>query len=264
MIRARLPPRGAPLALDEEIDDALAGCAAPLQRLCAYFQPQVLEIAVRAVARGRIDVDPRDVAQEIWCRLLHDGRRRLRYFCPGRGAFGPFLRSLARQQAVAILREARRRAAVPAHVHDDHPRASLATVDDRLLIQRALDSVRPPPGRVEQALLLEVVVGTATVRQLARRLGLSDAALYKRQQRLQERLVDAGRRLSPPCAPIRGRPLGPITRATPGRSDCMSNSSARLALQEGTRRAASAQPPGAPPVGAPRTSPRSPPRPPKE
>ncbi|MCH9683499.1 MAG: RNA polymerase sigma factor [Deltaproteobacteria bacterium] len=182
------------------IMNALAGDASALSQLCVYYQPQVLRVSMRAAARAGFAEDGHEVAQEVWCRLLDRACRRLQYFSPCRGSFGPFLRLITWQQALSIVSSRARRG------HRDRALESEALVEQsapchatvveaRCLARRIVEVASLQLDDVDRRLLVEIYLGDASVQELAPRMGSSTAALYKRSQRLRSKLARAARRL---------------------------------------------------------------------
>ncbi len=185
----------------ETITHALRGDPDALARLCVHHQPQVLRMATRAATRMGIADDAREVAQEVWCRLLEDGCRRLQYFCRSRGGFGPFIRLVAWQQSltVAVVRARRAQHQRPLErgdlITDTRAPNHAAMVEQRYLVRSILDLASNRLDDMDWILLREVYMGEGSIQELAPRLGTTRAALYKRNQRLRGKLLAAVRRL---------------------------------------------------------------------
>lgn len=92
------------LATDDDrahVDAVIAGDRAAIGRLVRRYTRVVYWIARRDTRLGPEDAD--DVTQRVFIKLLDDGARRLREW---RGeAFEPFLRQVARNEAISFARE---------------------------------------------------------------------------------------------------------------------------------------------------------------
>lgn len=178
----------------EHILAALSGSRPALARLWRHYQPLVrAAVARRAAAFGRQhELD--ELCQEVWVRLLANDRRLLRYFDPERGAFGPFVQLLADQQAQqalrAELRHAWGRTSVEsidrAQWHDYEERGS--TLVRSLWTRRLVRHAQHALDARDYALLVRHTAGGLEITELARELGTSCNALYKRHDRLRTKL----------------------------------------------------------------------------
>lgn len=204
---AASPQPAAPLpSSNVELDpaivrDALHGNPTAQEKLCAWHQRSVLTACHRVLARHSIPIDGQDLAQEVWSRLLGDACRRLRGFRAERGAFGPFLRMVAWQQASRVAKawanrwrrtraaEQRWRPSPAANLPGDDP------VEHRQFLRRVVDVAEPELDSVDCALLQEIAQGDASTRELASDMGHSPSMLYKRRRRLRTKLITATRRL---------------------------------------------------------------------
>lgn len=208
-----VPPRP-PRELDPTIihQAIFEGSPAAFVLLYRHYEGGVRYAIARAAMHSgesrREDVE--DLIQAVWCRLLHNDRRTLRYYDASRGRFGPFLRWVAYQLANDLARRQRRKR---------FPTDGPPPPDDGLMDERALrflvelvqsDFVRKLIARVDAQLtdvdrrvLREHYLGERTLRDLAQELGLTENALAKRNERLKQKLskVAGALRQDQPSAP---------------------------------------------------------------
>ncbi len=91
-------PTHRPELPDERIQGALRGDRGDLDALVEHYWPVVLGAVAARMRRTRVRVQERDeLVQAVWLELLADGCKRLRYYQPGRGSFGYFVRLMAVQ-----------------------------------------------------------------------------------------------------------------------------------------------------------------------
>ncbi len=204
-------------ALDLELEPhiilrALASDARALARLYASYERLVLHTARRTLCRLRLPDPPRELASEVWLRLLDHGCRVLRAFDPARGSFRGFMKMVVWQHALAIARGWRRRTLrEAAHLRREvaEPQTPCVTsiLHHRLLARRILATM-PDLDEVDLVLIEEALLWRTPARALAARFGYSTEALYKRGERLRTRLRVTARALE--GEPMHAEPHGSL------------------------------------------------------
>lgn len=177
------------------ISRAIRGSSQAFDRLFDCYHDRVRYSAARAarVSGYRDDID--DLAHEVWCRLLRNDRRLLGYFDAERGPFGPFIGTLAYQQALATIRWYRRQ--VPdtgLHGGDDEQADQRTSSFAADLIQsdfytKLLRRADGELGESDRLLLREIHLNQRTCRAVAQELGLNENTIYKRNERLKKKLA---------------------------------------------------------------------------
>jgi RNA polymerase sigma factor (sigma-70 family) len=198
----RMPPSPVP-ALDLlTIHRALAGDARAFARLYTSCQPLVLRAARRILGYFQL-TEPsadlaRDLAAEVWLRLLARGWRLLRAFDPARGSFRKYFAMVAFHQGLTIAHRWARRTQheVPSPSVDRlaSSRCEATALHHRMLLRRMLATV-PPLGAVDLVLLEEGLLWQTPARELAPRLGQPAGRLRVRSHRLRARLRVAAQEL---------------------------------------------------------------------
>ncbi|MCX4239188.1 RNA polymerase sigma factor [Paraliomyxa miuraensis] len=169
----------------------------------------IARAAIRAGVSRREDVE--DLIQGVWCRLLDNDRRILRYYDASRGKLGPFLRWVAYQLAQDLARRQHRKS-----FPIDGPPPNDGPVDERALrfvielvqsdlVRKLIAKVDAQLTDVDRRVLREHYLGERTLRDLAKELGLTENALAQRNKRLKNQLQRLAKALlqspDPPSAP---------------------------------------------------------------
>lgn len=146
----------------------------------------------RILARRGLPLDlEEDLLQDIFVSLLKDDCAALADWDPDRGTLDAYLRFYARSRAIDQLRRRRdvavdERRLSAAVERDRPPAAEGAWLDD------ALGRYRAECTEEDWRFLLAVVEGRETA-ELESVFALSTAAVYKRKQRLRDRLLEIRR-----------------------------------------------------------------------
>ncbi len=172
-----------------------AGARAAFQRLYRHYDVRLRASVARAAIsmnyRHRID----ELHQDVWRRLLDNDRRLLRYFDPRRGPFGPFLTRLAYQQALAAVALDRRQSGpardggvAPDEAVDHGSSQFVAQIIQSDFYAKLMARVEAELERGDRLILDHVYLGGRTCRAVALEYGINENTLYKRHQRLKQRL----------------------------------------------------------------------------
>lgn len=193
---------------DEELVQAvLARQPQALREFVRRFQPIFLR-DVRAVARHQLDAaTAEDLVQDFFLRLLRDDMSALRAWRPGAGrSLRTYLSWSTRLQTRSMLRSQRlrgRREVAPSSPAQEAS-ASVAKGADparqteaRQLVRRLMAALRPE----EQRLLHVLFIDDAAAEEASAELGVSRMTLYKRKQRLLDRLRALALEASRPFLP---------------------------------------------------------------
>lgn len=162
-----------------------AASLALTERVGPFIRARVLR-----ATRGRplAGLQPEDVMQEVWCRLLADDGRRLRAYDPARGkTLGGFVNMIAAQVMSNLIEEsaARKRRPEGGFTDLEHaPEASSAAPRPDQAVQargalasmwKHLEATLPPSGRL---VLQMLYADQLTPDEIARRLGCSPNTVY--------------------------------------------------------------------------------------
>jgi RNA polymerase sigma factor (sigma-70 family) len=196
-----------PAELDADVIEraVVGGSPEALIRVYRHYGGRVRHAIARAALAAGHSHDIADLTQDVWARLLHDDRRLLRYYDPGRGEggcpFGPFLCHIARQQAWQVLHREHRKVLGEGVVGgidelvDEGALELTARLVQSDLFRKLLREVDERLGEHDRVLLREHHVYGRTLRSVAQELGVSEAALYKRNERLKRKLAKVAERL---------------------------------------------------------------------
>lgn len=145
-------------------------------------------ICQEALRRRRPDLDTKDVLQEVLMHLCEDGWARLRGFDPARGSLAGFLSTVARNFTIDRLRRPR----PPEPVEDVELVQADAPPDSgpegKVRLGEALDRLAAALDEGDLLLLRWLWFEDMDRAEIAERLGVSAAALYKRSQRLEAKV----------------------------------------------------------------------------
>lgn len=172
------------------IEAVIAGQPAAIDRFVRRYARVVCWIARRDTRLGRQDAD--DVVQRVFIRLLDDDARRLRDWQGSE--FEPYLRQVARNEAISFARENIRAGHDPLDAEgmpdfadpgfDAAARAQLVDVRDSLV--ECYDRLAPDERRV----VVFRYQDELDQRSIATMLGLTPAAAAQRVSRATRRLRD--------------------------------------------------------------------------
>ncbi|MCB9712271.1 MAG: sigma-70 family RNA polymerase sigma factor [Myxococcales bacterium] len=186
-----------PDALDPSLLQAAiqGGSPTAFEALYHRYYDRVRASVVRAALKTGHHRDIEELVQDVWLRLLSHDRRILRRFDATRGPFERFIGFVAYQQALVSAHQQRR--------HDEHT-TSLSSTDSPLeddrtslfaadliqndLFDKLVDRAAAELSDDEHLLLREIYYGDRTIRDIASELGLSENAVYKRNERLKKKL----------------------------------------------------------------------------
>ena len=145
--------------------------------------------AMNAGYRHRAD----DLRQEVWSRFIDPERTPLRYYKAERGPFGPFIRRLAYQQALAAIQVDRRQNVEGATTYtDDVEDPSVAGMFATMIQTDFYDQLMKRASEeldADEWLLLNGIYNEGlSAQKFARRHGINGNTIYKRHQRLRDRL----------------------------------------------------------------------------
>lgn len=145
-------------------------------------------ISQEALRRRRMDIDVKDVLQDVLMHLCEDGWARLRAFDPARGSLAGYLGTITRNLTVDRLRRPR----PPEPVDDVELVATDAPPESgpesKLRLGEALDRLAATLDEDDLLLLRWLWFEDLERAEIAERLGISAAALYKRSQRLEAKV----------------------------------------------------------------------------
>lgn len=195
----------APRSKSEELDDGIvlkalrgkdASARRAMSQLYDFYSPSVnygVGWACRASAYFD-DVD--DIRQEVWRRLLDRGAKLVGYYDPKRGKLGSFIRTLAYQQALAAIYAQRRqspaaakRTLEPEDIKDSKTSQFVAEMIQSDFFRRLMERAREELEELDLLLLREIRLKGRKMAVVAAELGESKGALYKRNERLKDKLA---------------------------------------------------------------------------
>lgn len=173
---------------------AVAGDRAAYEALfrmrCAFVEAE----AARRLGRRRDLVD--DVAQDAWLRVARGPRR-----CPDAASLDAWLRRVVRSAAIDLLRSELARRAREERAAMERPEAVAFLEDLELLEQIRRDAAAIGGISADERAALELRArADATLAQLARWLGIGEAAVDSRLRRAAERARAHARAHPPPHA----------------------------------------------------------------
>lgn len=174
---------------------AIAGSRSAFEMLYRWYADRVrYAVARAALQRGyRQDIDELD--QEVWCRLLADGRRLLGRYDPARGSFENFIGMIAFQQALVLAKRARHRVSraevelESERLVDDQSLRFAELLAQRELLQKLLARADAELEPGELALLQALYIDQRTSRSVASQLGITENAVCLRSRRLRKKLA---------------------------------------------------------------------------
>lgn len=164
------------------------------EKLYAHYSGRVRYAVARAAHRRRHSRDVDELNQEVWFRLLDHGCVLLRRHDPRRGRFGPFISTVAYQQALkAIERYERQLPGRGAKANsetlvDDESLRFVDQIIDEELFGKLLSRIDVDLTERERVLVRQLHIEQRSSRAVAQHLGISENALYKRNERLRKRL----------------------------------------------------------------------------
>ncbi|MEZ4299610.1 MAG: sigma-70 family RNA polymerase sigma factor [Polyangiaceae bacterium] len=172
------------------LQGALAGDARATRDLVREVLIPVAEAGIcqesLRLRRARIDVE--DALQEVLEHLHENGWARLRSFDPSRGTLAGYVSRIARNLTIDLLR----RRPPPEPVEDTELVASDAPPDSgpesKVRLGEQLDRLAAALGEEDLLLVRWLWFEGLDREEIAARLGLSSAALYKRSQRLEAKV----------------------------------------------------------------------------
>ncbi|MCH9681548.1 MAG: hypothetical protein K0V04_08955 [Deltaproteobacteria bacterium] len=181
------------------LSDALPGRAprakAAFSRLYAHYATRVRHAVARAAVATHYQHRIDELVQDVWYRFLDNDRRLLRYFDARRGPFGPFAARLAYQQALLVVQLDRRRGVPANHTHvapddaEDHATSQfVAELIQSDFYEKLMARAELELDDKDHLLLREVYAGGRTCRAVAQAHDINENTLYKRHQRLKDRL----------------------------------------------------------------------------
>jgi RNA polymerase sigma factor (sigma-70 family) len=174
----------------ERIAQALAGDRSAVADIYRTYRVTVA-LAVAAAIRHRpaLDAELEDFASEVWTRFVDDDCRRLRSYDPARGAFGYYLRMRAFATA-RMLAERRTHRGGAEHIDASAPddEGLEGRVVRRDVLLRLWTALRDRLGLADLALFSAVFIEGKFVREVAQTLGLTEAVVYRRSQRLRRKV----------------------------------------------------------------------------
>lgn len=197
--------RPLPTELDPTVVEraVVGGSRSAFIELYRHYEGKVRYGVARAAMKlgRRRDVD--ELVQEVWCRLMSDERRILRYYDPERGRFGPFIGWVAYQQTLYVLNLQRNRARAGDAVEsealvDEGSTQFVAELFQRDFFQKLLARVDAELAPHDRVILREHYLGGRTIREIAEELGAKEDAIYQRNRRLKKKLATIVEQLQPP------------------------------------------------------------------
>ncbi|MEM9459440.1 MAG: sigma-70 family RNA polymerase sigma factor [Myxococcota bacterium] len=171
---------------------------AAFTQLYLHYEPRVRFAVAKAVMRTRCKHRVADVRQDVWCRFATAKSNVLSYYDPQRGTFGSFISRLAYQQALKIAQSIR---------HKTHNTAQFETNDDdeadvedpwtmeiyAQLIQaefydKLMERAEAALDDEERVMLHEIYFNGRSALSFAAARGINRNTIYKRHQRLKDKL----------------------------------------------------------------------------
>jgi RNA polymerase sigma-70 factor (ECF subfamily) len=168
--------------------DTLSGDARATGDLLRVLIPVIEASVCQEMLRARrLRIDVEDAVQEVLSHLYEDDWARLRRFDPASGMLSAYVATIARNLAIDILRRPR----PPEPVEDIEDGASPDSGPERkVLLAEQIDRLVAALDDGDLLLLRWLWFEGLERVEIAARLGISAAALYKRSQRLEARVRD--------------------------------------------------------------------------
>jgi RNA polymerase sigma-70 factor, ECF subfamily len=190
------------------VREATAGDEGAFRVLYQQVQPGLLRYLT-----GIVDVDAEDVAAETWLQIARD----IRSYREQGGGFRAWAVSIARNRAIDLVRQRRRRPTLAVATESFADRTSGDDTEEQAMegvaMRTAIAWIATLPPDQAEAVLLRVVVGLdaeSAARVLGKRPGAVRTAAHRGLRRLAERL-DADPTEAPPLPEAqrtRGRSAG--------------------------------------------------------
>lgn len=176
----------------ERVAQALAGDRTAIADLYRTYRGAVAQAVAAALRHRRaLDAELDDFVSEVWTRFVADGCRRLHGYDPERGAFGYYLRMRAFATARTLVEQRVRRddlvhaEAAPTTAVDDGFEHSVVHRD---ALGRLWAALAQRLGGSDLALFSSMFVEGQFAREVAQALGLTEAAVHRRSQRLRRKV----------------------------------------------------------------------------
>lgn len=193
-----LDPKVIRTALGQTATASAADQRAAFTKLYLHYELRVRYSVAKAVMKTRCKHRAADVRQEVWCRFATAKNNVLNYYDPQRGTFGSFIGRLAYQQALQIAQSSGRKT---------RNMAQLETIEDEdadvedpwtlqvyakliqtefydKLMERAADAL----DEEERVMLHEIYFNGRSALSFAAARGINKNTIYKRHQRLKDKL----------------------------------------------------------------------------
>ncbi len=205
-------PSRKPQELDPEtILTALGMHSAPAEpsrsafaKLYVHYEPRVRYAVGRAVARSGHRGTPEDIRQDVWCYFARPGRGVLRYYDPHRGPFGPFIQRLAYQRALVAIQQARPHPEQTAltttfevEPEDPDTERAFARFLQSDYLDKLLEMAEADLDDNDRLLLREVYRNGRSCLAFAKEHNINNNTIYKRHERLKNKLKRWVTRLDP-------------------------------------------------------------------
>lgn len=189
--RLPTPPGDSRTSPADEARRALAtGDRAAITRLVRDLGPMLRGVVRRILLRRGLALDlEEDLLQDVFVSVLKDNCAALAAWDADRGSLDVYLRQFARSRAIDQIRRLGRDIAT-----DDEQLTVVAErrsppVPEAAWLDEALDRYRAECTDEDWRVLLAVIEGRETA-EIEAMFGLSTAAVYKRKQRLRDRLLE--------------------------------------------------------------------------
>ncbi|MEM9456766.1 MAG: sigma-70 family RNA polymerase sigma factor [Myxococcota bacterium] len=186
--------------IHEALWGELPGSRRAFARLYDYYEPAVRYGVARAAQHARYSHRIEELQQEVWVCLLARDRKLLRYYRSECGPLGAFLNRVAYQQALNAIRRDRRQLVGNSYdevvervfaeeVADEEALAFVAHLSQSDVYRKLLARAYAELDDLDRLMIREVYQGQRRFSDIAREVGVAPNRLYKRNQRLRERLV---------------------------------------------------------------------------
>jgi RNA polymerase sigma factor (sigma-70 family) len=195
-----IAPKGPGMTV-EEIAQVIAGDPEAADRFVdvygSFLRDLVHKWSMALPPRWRPDEE--EMVQELVVAFVAEKRRLLRLWDPQRGTLQAYMRAVARNYYIDLLRRQRRESLLPEPLEDMEetqrlgvvlPAGSAAEVDEALFRKQALGFLEQQCTPEEWKLLWDLEAEEKPVGEVAEQLGVSDVAVYQRKHRLLKRLYD--------------------------------------------------------------------------
>lgn len=193
--KRELDPQVIGTALGRDPEASAESQRSAFAHLYRHFEPRVRYAVAKAAMKARYKHAIADVRQEVWCRLARP-RSVLRYYDPERGTFGSFISRVAYQQALAIIHAELRKAGDTAQFdtfEEEEAENSDELQNDAKLIQsdfyhKLIARAAEELDEEERVMLHQIYFENRSAQAVAAARGINKNTIYKRHQRLKDKL----------------------------------------------------------------------------